>query len=112
MKLYGINLPTDDMKMVINLLMDDLTELCLEGDDIVIRSAVIDSYRKRINKASQTKRLYISFELTDEQALLLMQTLFIYSKRMAEAGDERQYPLFDFAVQLFTPLTGKCDKDF
>ena len=112
MKLYGINLPADDMEMVVGLLVDDLSELCLEGDDIVIRSAVIDSYRKRTSKESKTKRLYISFELTDEQALLLMQTLFIYAERMAEAGDDRQWGLFDFAKQMFTPFTGKCDRDF
>ena len=104
MKLFSVCLPEKDIKCVVDILKNDLSELCLDSDEIVTRCSVIDGFRPNIG--------FISFELTDNQALLLMQTLFIYSSRMAEAGDKRQYPLFDFAVRLFAPLTGKTHHDF
>lgn len=104
MKLFSVCLPSDGIKCVVDLFKDDLTELCLDEDELLLRCAVVNAYRPNIG--------YISFELTDKQALLLMQTLFIYSSRMAEAEDDRQYPLFDFAVRLFAPLTGKTHHDF
>lgn len=104
MKLYSVTLPSNDIKYVVDILKDDLTELCIEGDLLIAFCAVISSYRPNFG--------YISFEITDKQALLLMQTLFIYSERMAEAGDRGQYPLFDFALRLFTPLTEKTIHDF
>jgi len=104
MKLFSVCLPAKDIECVIDILKNDLSELCLDSDEIIARCSVIASFRPDIS--------YLSFELADNQALLLMQTLFIYSSRMAEAGDERQYPLFDFAVRLFAPLTGKTHLNF
>lgn len=104
MKLYHVCIPADDIKCIVNIFKDDLTELCLEEDELLCRCAVVTAFRENQN--------YISFELTDKQALILMQTLFIYSDRLAEAGDKRQYALFDFAVRLFTPLTEKTIYDF
>lgn len=104
MKLYSVSLPSDDIKTVYEILKDDLTELCLDEDELLSRCAVVNAFRPDFG--------YISFELTDRQALILMQTLFIYSERLAEAGDDRQYPFYDFAVRLFTPLTGKTHHDF
>ena len=104
MKLFSVCLPSKDIECVIDILKDDLSELCLDSDEIITRCSVVDSFRPDIG--------FISFELTDKQALLLMQTLFIYSSRMAEADDDRQYPLFDFAIRLFAPLTGKTHHDF
>ena len=104
MKLYSVSIPAKDIKTVVDILSDDLTELCLDEDELLLRCSVVNAYRPNIG--------HISFELTDKQALLLMQTLFIYSSRMADAGDERQHPLYDFAVRLFTPLTGKTHYDF
>lgn len=104
MKLYSVSIPAKDIEIVYDVLMSDLAELWLEGDEIRCRSAVCCAYHEGKNN--------ISFELTEKQALLLMQTLFIYSKRLAEAGDDRQYPFFDFAVSMFTPLTGRTEHSF
>lgn len=107
MKLFSVNLPSDDLAMVIDTLKDDLTELCLDEDELLARCAVVSA--RVVNNG---QKAYVSFELTDEQALLLMQTLIIYSERMAEAGDDRDGPFLFFARQMFTPFTGKTHYDF
>ena len=107
-KRFTVSLPDEDMDMVVGLLQDDIRELCLSGDALLIRSAVVSSY----NLYKLHKRRQVSFELTDAQGLLLTQNMFVYCQRMAEAGDNRQYPLFDFAIQLLTPFTGKDEHSF
>ena len=104
MKLFHICLPADDIRFVVDCLKEELSELCLDDDEILIRCTVVSSYRKGQG--------YISFEMTDAHALLLMQTLFIYSERYAEAGDEHQWTFFDFAVRMFPSLTEKQNRDF
>ena len=104
MKLYSVSIPASDIKTVIDILNDDLTELCLDENELLFRCSVVNAYRPNVG--------YISFELTDDQALLMMQTLFIYSQRFAEADDKRQYAFFEFAIRLFTPFTGKTTCDF
>lgn len=104
MKLYHVCRPADEIRFVVDCLKEELSELCLEEDEILIRCTVISAYREGEG--------HISFEMTDAHALLLMQTLFIYFERYAEAGDENMWTFFDFAVRLFPSLTGKCNKDF
>ena len=104
MKLYHVCRPADEIRFVVDCLKEDLSELCLDDDEIVIRCTVVSSYREGQG--------HIAFEMTDAHALLLMQTLFIYSERYAEAGDEHQWPFFDFAVRMFPTLTGKTKCDF
>lgn len=104
MKLYNVCIPADSIKTVVDILKDDLTELCIEESELIAHCAVISAYRSGSG--------FISFELTDEQALVLIQTLFIYSQRFAENDDDRQYALYDFALRMFAPLTGKTVYDF
>lgn len=107
-KRFTVSLSDEDMEMVAESLYEDIAELCLSGDEIIIRSTVFNAY----HLYETHKRRQVSFELTDASALLLMQTLLIYAERCAEAGDDRQWAYFDFAKQMFTPFTGKDEHSF